>query len=132
MSKKNRESNSEKYWRFLANIWLAAMVLIIIIDFWSNGQYGFLISPVSILYITLLSVYITSKEFKRWFNHYEGHHPGEIALVIWTILMFILITSNAYLGSSYHISQEIISTYLVVVVLFVVSRGSKKIYFRRK
>ena len=91
-----------------------------------------MISPVSILYISLLTVYITSKEFKRWTNNYEGHHPGEIALIIWTVLIFALIVSNAYLGSGYHISQEIVSTYLVVVGLFIVSRGSRVIYFRRK
>lgn len=125
-----RSSNSAKYWRCLANIWLMAMMVIILIDFWSGGRYGYLISPISILYITLLSIYITSKEFKRWFNHYEGRHPGEIALVIWTILIFALIISNAYLGANYHISQEIISTYLVVVALFIVSRGSRMIYFK--
>lgn len=129
---KKRKSNSEKYWRHLANIWLLVMVFIIMVDFWSVGKYGYLISPISILYISLLTVYITSKEFKRWFNHYEGHHPGEIALVIWTILIFGLIISNAYLGAAYHIPQDIISTYLVVVVLFIASRGSRAIYFRRK
>lgn len=130
MSRQNH--NPEKYWRWLANIWLAAMVFIIIIDFWSAGYYTYLISPISILYITLLTVYISSKEFKRWLNHYQGHHPGEIALVIWTVLIFVLIASNAYLGASYHISQDIISTYMVVIVLFIASRGSKVIYRRRK
>jgi drug/metabolite transporter (DMT)-like permease len=129
---RKRHLNSEKYWRYLANIWLVVMVFIILVDFWSAGKYGYLISPVSILYISLLTVYITSKEFKRWFENYKGHHPGEIALVIWTVLIFALIISNAYLGSNYHISQEIISTYLVVVALFIVSRGSRIIYFRRK
>lgn len=124
--------NPEKYWRYLANIWLVATVFIIVVDFWSGGKYTYLISPLSILYITLLSVYITSKEFKRWGNRYQGRHPGEIAIVIWTVLIFILIVSNVYLGSSYRISQDTISTYLVVVALFIVSRGSKMIYFRRQ
>ncbi|MDD4900838.1 MAG: hypothetical protein PHS62_01840 [Patescibacteria group bacterium] len=127
-----KQSHSEKYWRWLANIWLAVIVFIIIIDFWSGGHYTYLISPISLLYITLLTVYIGSKEFKRWFNHYQGHHPGEIALVIWTVLIFILIISNAYLGSSYHISQDTISTYLVVVTLFIASRGSRAFYTRRQ
>ena len=130
MSKKSH--NPEKYWRWLANIWLAAMVFIIIVDFWSNNQYSNLISPISILYITLLTVYISSKEFKRWFSYYQGHHPGEIALVIWTALIFVLIVSNAYLGASYHISQDIISTYLVVIVLFIASRGSRAIHARHR
>ena len=76
--------------------------------------------------------YISSKEFKRWFSHCEGHHPGEIALVIWTVLIFLLIASNAYLGANYHISQDIISTYLVVIVLFIASRGSRAIYRHRR
>jgi len=124
--------NPERCWRWLANIWLTAVVAIILIDFWSAGRYVYLISPVSILYITLLTVYISSKEFKRWFNHYEGHHPGELALVIWTALMFLLIISNAYLGAGYHISQDIISTYLVVIVLFVASRGSRAYHTHRR
>ncbi len=127
-----KSSNPEKYWRWLANLWLAVMVFIIITDFWSGGKYAYLISPVSILYITLLSVYITSKEFKRWCNSYQGHHPGEIAIVIWTALIFVLIVSNTYLGANYHISQDTISTYLVVVALFIVSQGSKTIYYRRR
>ena len=123
---------AERYWRWLANIWLTVMVVIILIDFWSAGKYVFLISPISILYITLLTIYISSKEFKRWLNHYHGRHPGEIALVIWTVLMFILIASNAYLGANYHITQEIVSTYLAVIVLFIVSRGSREIHSRRR
>jgi drug/metabolite transporter (DMT)-like permease len=130
--KKKRYPVSERYWRCLANIWLGAMFFIILVDFWSGGLYYYLIPPVSILYVAILSVYVSSKEFKRWFRSYEGHHPGEISLIIWTVLIFALIISNAYLGSNYHIAQEITSTYIVVIVLFIISRGSRIIYFRKK
>ncbi len=130
MSKK--VSYSEKYWRWLANLWMTVTILVIVMDFLSAGKYTFLITPLSVLYITLLSVYITSKEFERWFKSYQGHHPGELALVFWTLLILGLVCANAYLGSGYHISSDVISTYLVVIGLFIASKSSKSLYHRRK
>ncbi len=125
-------SPTDKYWRWLANLWMAVTILVIIMDFLFAGKYAFLISPLTVLYITLLSVYITSKEFNRWFKNYQGHHPGELALVFWTLLILGLVCVNAYLGSGYHISSEVISTYLVVIGLFIASKSSKSLYYRRK
>ena len=130
MPRKN--SHPEKYWRWLANLWMSITILVIIIDFFSANRYTFLVSPLTILYITLLSVYITSKEFERWFKNYQGHHPGELALVFWTILMLGLVVADFYLGPAYHISSDVISTYLVVIGLFIASKSSKSLYYRRK
>jgi hypothetical protein len=76
----------------------------------------------------LLSVYVTSKEFQRWFLSYQGHHPGEIAVFIWTALIIMMIILNGWLGKEYRISQEVISTYLTIVSIFIVSKGSKVFY----
>lgn len=120
-----KSSGPEKIWRWLANIWMVLTCGIVILDFFSFGKYSFLLFPLTILYISILSVYVTSKEFQRWYLSYRGRHPGEIGVIIWTVLILIMLCANAYLGEKYRISQEVISTYLTVLGIFAVSRGSK-------
>jgi len=82
----------------------------------------------TLLYISLLSVYVTSKEFQRWFLSYQGRHPGEIAVALWTGLIILMLILNGWLGGKYHISQEVISLYLTIISIFIVSKGSKAFY----
>jgi drug/metabolite transporter (DMT)-like permease len=123
-----KQSRPEKIWRWLVNIWMIVTCAVVVVDFFSFGRYSFLLSPLALLYISLLSVYVTSKEFQRWFLSYQGHHPGEIAVFIWTVLIIMMIILNGWLGKEYRISQEVISTYLTIVSIFIVSKGSKVFY----
>ncbi|PIW76229.1 MAG: hypothetical protein CO001_02485 [Candidatus Portnoybacteria bacterium CG_4_8_14_3_um_filter_40_10] len=102
--------------------------VVIIVDFFSFGKYSFLLSPLTLLYISLLSVYVTSKEFQRWFLSYQGRHPGEIVVALWTGLIILMLILNGWLGGKYHISQEVISLYLTIISIFIVSKGSKAFY----
>ncbi len=121
----------EKIWRWLVNVWMMVTCGVVLLDFFYFGKFGFLLSPLTIIYISLLSVYVTSKEFGRWFLCYRGRHPGELGVLLWTGLMILMLALNAWLGEKYHISQEVITAYLTVVGIFVISRGSKALYSRR-
>lgn len=123
-----RSSRPEKIWRWLVNIWMIITCAVIVVDFFSFGRYSFLLSPLSLLYISLLSVYVTSKEFERWFLSYQSHHPGEISVALWTFIILVMLVFNGWLGDRYHISQEVISTYLAVISIFIVSKASKVFY----
>lgn len=123
------QSNPERIWRWLVNLWMAIICGVIVFDFFNFGKFSFLLSPLSLIYISLLSVYVTSKEFERWFLGYKGHHPGEIGVALWTLLMILMVIFNGWLGEKYQISQEVISTYLTVIGIFIVSKGSK-LFFR--
>jgi len=123
-----KHSRPEKIWRWLVNLWMIVTGVVVVLDFFSFGKYSFLLSPLTILYISLLSVYVTSKEFQRWFLSYQGRHPGEIAVVLWTALMLMMLILNGWLGEKYHISQEVISLYLAIISIFIVSKGSKAFY----
>lgn len=128
----NATSNPEKIWRWLANIWMVLTCGVVVLDFFSFGRYSFLLPPLTILYISILSVYVTSKEFQRWFLSYKGRHPGEIGIGLWTVLIIVMLGINAYLGEKYQVSEQVISTYLTVLGIFAISKGSKAIWQRRR
>jgi len=121
----------DKKLRWLANTWMALTIIFIIFNFLSNNKYGFILSPLTLLYISLLSVYVTSKEFDRWYRNYNGRHPGEIAIVLWTFLIAGMLILNFCLGKDYHIPSEVVSTYAAVVGIFIISKKSKNIHLRR-
>ena len=123
-----RKRSPERIWRWLVNFWMIITCAVVVLDFFLFGKYSFLITPLTLIYISLLSVYVTSKEFQRWFLSYQGRHPGEISVVLWTVLMVLMLALNGWLGKEYHISQEVISTYLTIIGIFVISKGSKTIF----
>jgi len=59
--------------------------VVIILDFISVNHYSDLLDLVAVIYIAILSIYAGTKEFERWFSHYNAHHPGEVFIVSWTI-----------------------------------------------
>jgi len=49
-------------------------------------------------------------------------------IALWTGLIILMLILNGWLGGKYHISQEVISLYLTIISIFIVSKGSKAFY----
>jgi hypothetical protein len=121
----------ERVWRWLVNFWMMILMVAVIADFFMRSRYEFIMLPLGMIYVSLLSVYVSTKEFERWFLIYKRHHPGEIGVMLWTILIISLVVLNAVLGDGYKISPDVVWTYVTVISVFVASRASKLFFTRR-
>jgi hypothetical protein len=124
----NSKNQPEKVWRYLVNFWMIVIVALMLADFILHGKYSEVLSPISMVYVALLSVYVTTKEYERWFLMYKGHHPGEIGVLVWTAMLLFMLVFTLVRGDSYSISQDAITTYITVIVVFVITKASKNLF----
>ena len=122
----------ETFWRIMVNFWTIAIFLFIIINFWSVGEYDHLAGTFGILYTSVLTLYIGTKEFDRWYEKHTGRHPGEWFVIIWTALIFGLFALSIFWGAPYRVPSDVVAVYIAVVSLFALTQKSKQLYRDKK
>lgn len=120
--------NDFKFWRTMMNVWTFIFFAMIIIDFLYRNAYENILNAVSIIYIGLLAIYVSHKEFERWYDRHQESHPGEIFVLIWTIIVFALFLLDFINSGIYHIPSCVISSYIAVLTILVITRKSKELY----
>jgi len=132
--KKEAEIDDFNFWRYLINFWSVLFFVFIIYDFIAKNSVVGILNILATIYISVLAIYVSNKEFERWYDRHSGKHPGEVFVVIWSIIVFALIVIDFYLGDAYQIPNSIVSSYIAVLTILVVTRKSKQLYqdHRRK
>jgi len=119
-------------WRYLVYFWNIFLYVVIILDFISVNHYSDLLDLVAVIYIAILSIYAGTKEFERWFSHYNALHPGEVFIVSWTILLVILLVVPNVIQIDYHLPEIIIYCYISVLTILALTRRSRSLYYAKK
>ena len=120
-----------RFWRYLINAWSVLFFAVVVLDLITNNACVELLNVMSMIYISILAIYVSNKEFERWYNRHNAQHPGEVFVIIWSILMFVLIIFSLLLKNSYQIPAAVISSYIAVLTILAVTRKSKQIYQAR-
>ena len=124
---------TEEIWRIISHLWTWSFLIFIVFNFFSRDLYDFIAAPFSILYVGVLTLYVGTKEFDRWHKvHGAKQHPGELYVVVWTVVMFFLIIAGVVLGKDYMIHSDIIASYIAVLSIFAVTQKAKKLYRERE
>lgn len=97
----------------------------------SQNKYDYLTAPLSIIYTAVLGLYVSTKEFDRWYELHDGRHPGEIFIALWTIVIVALFIAQVIFGSKYQVSSEAIADYIMVLSVFALTQKSKKLHQRK-
>ncbi len=114
--------------KLLVNFWTLALWALIIIDFFLKNKFDGVLGVMSAIYSATLSLYVGTKEFKRWHQLYDGRHPGESFVIGWTVLIFGLLLCSMFLGYDYKVAGEVVADYVVVLSVFAITQESKKLY----
>lgn len=123
---------NEKIWRILTNIWTVVFIAFLIFDFFQLNRYEYLTVPFSVIYIGVLGLYASTKEFDRWYEMHEGRHPGELFVILWTVVIFFLLIISFFSKGGYKVSSEAIADYIMVLSVFALTQKSKRLYERKK
>lgn len=127
MKKKGNMTNFE-FWRHLINAWSILFFFVIIHDFFVRNANTEILNVISIVYIGTLTIYVSNKEFERWYDNHHRQHPGEIFVIIWSILIVILIIADFTRQGNYNIPTSVVSSYIAVLTILAITRKSKKTY----
>jgi len=123
--------NDFNFWRYLINSWSILFFIVILWDFCVNNALADFLNVLATIYISALAIYVSNKEFERWYDKHEGKHPGEIFVVIWSVLVFCLFVLDFAFENSYQIPSSVVSSYIAVLTILAVTRKSKEIYQSR-
>ena len=126
--KKKRFKYDFNFWRKLINVWTIIFFLMIITDLIFGNAYENTLSAVSTIYIGILAIYVSNKEFERWYDKHEENHPGEVFVVFWSGLIISLFIIDFACGNYYKIPSSVISSYIAVLTILVITRKSKELY----
>ena len=108
-------------------------MVVVISDFFSSGKYTYLLPSFSIIYGAILSIFVGTKEFGRWYDNYHPkRHPGEIFVIVWSILLLAMLIFSWLGPIHYRISSDIISVYIMVLTVFAITQGSKRLYKNKR
>lgn len=124
--------NEFNFWRHLINFWSIVFFTVIVLDFFANNAYNDLLNILTAIYISTLAIYVSNKEFERWYDKHESKHPGEIFVVAWTALVFFLFFLDFAYRRDYQMPNSIISSYIAVLTMLAVTRKSKQMYTAKR
>ena len=115
-----------KFWRFLTHFWGLITAFFFIINFLNIMDLSNVLQTLTIVYISILSIFSSIKEFNRWQNNkFTSLHKGEIFVIFYTILMITFIIFSALNPDQYQIQGEFTATYLSILGIFAITNKSK-------
>ena len=117
--------------RWLNYLWTAVFMLFIVADFFVQGRYEFLTAPFSAVYVSILGLYVGTKEFGRWHAEQRGRHPGELFVIAWTVIILSLFVISLIWNDTYKVSSETVAVYIMVLSVFAITQQSKAMYRHR-
>jgi len=124
--------NDFNFWRYLINFWSFFFFITIILDFYTSNGLENILNIIATVYISVLTIYVSDKEFERWYDKHTSKHPGEIFVVIWSALVTSLLVLGFIFDKSYQIPGSVISSYIAVLTVLVVTLKSKQLYKIRR
>lgn len=116
------------FWRHLINFWSLFFFLAIIADLYQGNALIHPLNIVAAIYVSVLAIYVGDKEFERWYDKHSGKHPGEIFVIAWSIIIFLLLVSSFIFNGYYQVPNSVISSYIAVLTILVVTNKSKQMY----
>jgi len=127
----NTAKNSRFWWR-LVSFWTVAVYAAVIFNFYRNGLYDKELDALLVIYIAMLAIYASDKEFERWHDHHSGRHPGEVFVFFWTILIMAIGACQFIFNKPGGLTSDVVAAYIAVLSVLAVTRRSRAIYYQRR
>jgi hypothetical protein len=124
----NNFKNNFNLWRYLINFWSIFVYMAVICDFILDNAFQEFLGPLLAIYVAILAIYASDKEFERWHHSHSGRHPGEIFVGLWTVLVLMIFIADFILLKSYKFPSEVLSTYIVVLGILAFTKKSRHFY----
>ncbi len=124
--------SNPKFWWYLVNLWSLVVFAAIIFNFARNGAFDQQMDTLLVIYIALLAIYAGDKEFERWHDNHQSRHPGEVFVLIWTVLMVGLAVCQFIFDKPSGLTSDVVAAYIAVLSVLAVTRRSRALYARRR
>ncbi len=123
--------NNLSFWWYFTNFWTFIVLLMVIFNFIANNAFDEYLGIFLVVYIALLTIYASNKEFERWRNLHTSCHPGEMYVIIWTILILLISASDMLMKRAYEMPDSIVSSYIAILTILAITMKSRRVYERK-
>jgi MFS-type transporter involved in bile tolerance (Atg22 family) len=126
------ENPSDRIWRQLTNLWTFVAMGFFLFDFFTGDKYSGYAAAVSIIYITILGIYVGTKEFDRWQDSHHSKRRGEFFIIIWTVIILFFIITAIISDGKYRMPSEFTATYIALLSIFALTQRSKFLHNKKE
>lgn len=100
-------------------------------DFFSGHQFDISTSSIGIIYLAILGIYTSEKEYTRWKDDFKSRFVGEWFVIAWTVIMAVFVILAPFSQGYYSVPEGFAVMYTAVIGVFAVSHHSKRIRKRK-
>lgn len=123
--------NNLSFWWYITNFWTLIVFWAMICDFIADNAFRNYLGVFLAIYIALLAIYASNKEFERWRHLHTSCHPGEVYVIAWTVLIVLICISDIFTNKAYEMPESVISSYIAILTILAITMKSRRIYERR-
>ena len=112
--------------KLILNIWTILTMALFALDFFSGNKYDSSATAIGIIYIAILGIYISEKEYTRWQKKgFISRFLGEGFVGVWTGLMLVFVILAPFSAGKCIVPAELAIVYTSVIGAFAISQHSK-------
>src|SRR3989339_1101709 len=104
--------------KVILNFWTVLTMALFIADFLSGHKFSVSATAISIIYLAILGIYTSEKEYARWRDNFQSRFAGEGFVVIWTIIMAFFVILAAIASDSFKVPEEFAAMYTAIIGVF--------------
>jgi len=116
-------------WRTLINLWSLTALIIFTYEFVNGNPHPSLTVHMTMIYIGVLTIYVGTKEFRRWHNAHQPSRYGEFYVFTWT-MMIITFAVLDVIYEEMRISHDLAALYISIISIYAITRESKRLHER--
>ena len=134
MTRRNKNNNiftDRLVLKIILNFWSFLTMAFFVIDFFSGHQFDGSTSAIGIIYLAMLGIYTSEKEYTRWKSKFKSRFIGEGFVIMWTIVMTMFVIIAPLSNGIYIVPEGFALIYTAVICVFAVSHHSKRIHRRK-
>lgn len=117
--------------KFILNLWTTITIVVFVLDFFSRNKFDSSACVIGIIYLAILGIYASEKEYSRWKTKFVSRFIGETFVIIWTIVMVIFVFTAPLSAGRYKIPAEFTLVYTGVIGVFAITQHSKAMHKRK-
>ena len=129
---KNKKHLTDRWvLKIILDFWTMLTIGLFTLDFFSGNKFDSTASAIGVIYLAILGIYVTEKEYIRWKNKFMSRFLGESFIVIWTMIMVIFVVVAPLSQGQFRIPAEFAIVYTSVIGAFAISQHSKSLHGRK-
>jgi len=133
-NKNKDQKNLADRWvlKIILNLWTFLTMALFTVDFLSGNKFDSSASVIGIIYLAILGIYVSEKEYIRWRSKFISYFIGEGFIIAWTVIMVIFVIGAPLSFGRLHLPAEFAMVYTSVVGAYAISQHSKNLYRQKK